>query len=67
MALLMWKHTSLWMLRLLATVEKATGNFSKTNVIGEGAFGIVYELTVCRVSYRMIILWPEDYLGERSP
>ncbi|KAJ1272969.1 hypothetical protein BS78_06G244000 [Paspalum vaginatum] len=27
----------------LATIEKATRNFSKRNVIGEGAFGIVYE------------------------
>jgi hypothetical protein len=31
----------------LATVEKATRNFSKRNVIGEGAFIIVYE--VCRL------------------
>jgi hypothetical protein len=29
----------------LATLVKATRNFSTTNVIGEGAFGIVYEVT----------------------
>jgi hypothetical protein len=29
----------------LATLEKATRNFSPRNVIGQGAFGIVYEVT----------------------
>lgn len=28
----------------LATLEKATRNFSTRNVIGEGAFGVVYEV-----------------------
>jgi hypothetical protein len=48
----------------LSTIKHVTGNFSRSNILGEGTYGVVYKVSpfcdMLRMSTHMGVTWGEE-------